>query len=105
MFEKRRKMLVQKGNEVYLNIRVAPNAKRSGIEGVWQNNALKIALRAPAVDGKANEALICFLADLLGLKKRAIKIVRGETAREKTVALSDLTLEQVQTIINPFIAE
>ncbi len=98
-------MLVQKGNSVYLNIRVAPNAKRSGIEGIWQNNALKIALRAPAVDGKANEALICFLADLFAIKKREIKIVRGETAREKTVALTDLTVEQVQTIINPFISQ
>lgn len=98
-------MLIQKGTDIHLSVRVAPNAKRSGIEGLWQANMLKIALRAPAVDGKANEALISFLADLFGVKKRDVVIVRGETAREKTVAVANLSLQQAQDIIAPFIGK
>ncbi len=94
-------MLIQKGKDVLLSIRVAPNAKRSGIEGIWQESMLKIALRAPAVDGKANEALIDFLSNFFHIKKRAIIIVRGETAREKTILLQNCNQSDIQQIIAP----
>ena len=93
-------MITQKENDVLLSIRVLPNAKRSGIEGIWNNSALKIALRAPAVDGQANKALIDFLSDCFHLKKRQINIVRGETSREKTICFSDCSLQDIQSIIS-----
>lgn len=93
-------MITQKENCILLSVRVLPNAKRSGIEGIWNNTALKIALRAPAVDGQANKALIDFLADCFHVKKRQINIVRGETSREKTICFSDCSLQDIQSIIS-----
>ncbi len=95
-------MLTQREKDVLLAVRVSPNAKRSGIEGTWRENMLKIALRAPAVDGKANEALIDFLADLLHVKKRLITIVHGQTSREKKVLLQECRQEDIYRIIAPF---
>ncbi len=47
--------------------------------------ALKIRLAAPPVEGKANEALVRFIAERLGLRRAEVELVRGETSREKTV--------------------
>ncbi len=96
------RMLSQKENGVLLSVRVSPNAKRSGIEGIWQDTMLKIALRAPAVEGKANEALITFLADLFHIKKRNVVIVRGDTSREKVVLLEECQTESIRCIIAPY---
>ena len=74
-------------NELILTVRVSPNARRSGFDGLW-NDALRVALFAPPVDGKANEALIDFLADFFDLRKSAIKILSGATSRMKRVLLS-----------------
>lgn len=92
-----------KDNALFLCIRVLPNAKRSGIEGIWNNTALKIALRAPAVDGLANKALIDFLAELLHIKKREIFIVRGETSREKLISIQTADYQKIITQIQTFL--
>lgn len=73
-----------------LKVRVMPNAKRCGIEGIWNNTHLKLALRAPAVDGKANEAVIEFLSDFFHIKKSQVEIVSGHTNRCKVIRL-DIT--------------
>jgi uncharacterized protein (TIGR00251 family) len=70
-------------------VRVVPNARREGFDG-WLGGALKIRLRAPALDGKANAALIDFLAHALDLPRRAITIARGEKSRSKSVAIAGL---------------
>ena len=80
--------LTQQGNRLVLSVRVSPNAKRSGIEGVWNDTHLKIALSAPPVDGKANEALVDFLSDLCGLRKSAITLLSGQTGRIKKISLT-----------------
>lgn len=67
-------------------VRVQPHARRTGVGGV-HDGALKIALQAPAVDGKANAALVGFLADLAGVPKGAVRILRGETSRAKMVLI------------------
>ncbi|MBR4932253.1 MAG: YggU family protein [Alphaproteobacteria bacterium] len=92
-----------KDNTLFLCIRVLPNAKRSGIEGIWNDTALKVALRAPAVDGLANKALIDFLAELLHVKKREIFIVRGETSREKLVSIQTADYQKIITQIQNFL--
>lgn len=72
-----------------LKLRVVPNAKRSECIGIIPGTGeIKIKLAAPAVDGKANKALVEFLAKTIGVPKNAIEIVRGEKNRNKTVALS-----------------
>jgi uncharacterized protein len=70
---------------VRLNIKVIPNAKREKL--VEETGRLKVYLTAPPVDGKANKALIAFLAEHYNVKKSAVKIVRGETGREKVVEI------------------
>lgn len=96
-------MFTQKETGICLSVRVMPNAKRSKIEGVWQESMLKIALHAPPVDGKANAELIDFLSDLFRVKKKNISLVRGETAREKCVLLQGITIEEAQAILKPFL--
>lgn len=70
-----------------LAVRVSPNARRSGVEGIWNGTHLKIALSAPPVEGKANEALIAFLSDLLSVRKSALTLISGQTGRVKKIAV------------------
>ena len=72
---------------IYLSVRVQPGARRSSVDGAWNDTHLKIALQAPAVDGKANEALINFLSEKLKIKKKNIFIVTGQTSRCKVVLI------------------
>lgn len=74
--------LAPHGEAMRLAVSVAPNAKRTAAEGL-HDGALRIRLAAPPVDGKANEALQRWLADELGLPRRAIRLVRGESSRRK----------------------
>ncbi len=75
------------GNQIRLSVRVTPGAKRSALDGQWNDTHLKIALQAPAVDGKANEALIEFLSKRLEVKKKNIFIVTGQTSRYKIIKI------------------
>lgn len=67
-------------------IRAQPGARRSGIVGIW-NACLKVAVRAPAEDGRANAELLEVLATALGLRPRDLELACGATAREKQVLL------------------
>ena len=78
-----------------LAIKVIPGASRDEICG-WLDEMLKVKLSAPPVDGRANDALVEFLAETLGLPRRAIVLVRGETARQKLVRIDGLALEDVK---------
>lgn len=73
-----------------LSVRLTPRAKRNEVAGAY-GNALKIRVTAPPVDGAANEALIAFLADELGIAKRQVAIVSGPTSRSKTVAIAGVS--------------
>ena len=75
----------RRGDELLLAIRVAPRASRDAVLGV-HDGALKVALTAPPVDGAANAALIKLLAKRLGVAKRDVRIVAGESSRTKRVA-------------------
>lgn len=65
-------------------VRVLPGARRSAVDGL-HGRRLKLRIAAPAVEGKANKAVVEFLAGVLGVKKGQVSILRGETSREKTV--------------------
>ncbi len=69
-----------------LSVRVIPNASKSAVVG-YAEGAWKIRLAAPPVDGKANEALIRFLADILDLAPSEIDIIKGQTAKTKLVEI------------------
>ncbi len=72
-----------------------PNARRSEVVGV-HGDAIKIKVQAPAMDGKANEALREFLAETLAVPARAVEIIAGEKSRDKVVAIADLETEEAK---------
>lgn len=69
-----------------LNVRVQPGAKHDAVMGV-AGGALRIRLRAPAIEGRANDALCAYLAELLGTAKTRVKVLKGQGARTKQVAV------------------
>lgn len=75
-----------------IHLRIAPNARRSEICGEY-GTAVKIKVAAPAVDGKANEALLEFLAESFGIGRRAISLISGEKSRDKCVSIRGLSEE------------
>lgn len=85
---------------VELILRVVPRASRDGVAGAM-GDALKIRLRAPPVEGKANQALIAFLADRLGVSKRAVAIVCGETGRAKRVRVAGISAAAAAARLRP----
>ncbi len=76
-----------KDGDVRLAVRAQPGAKVSQVVGL-HGDRVKIAVQAPPVDGKANEALCGFVATWLGLPKRAVKLGAGETSRDKRLDIA-----------------
>ncbi|AWB35502.1 DUF167 domain-containing protein [Orrella marina] len=72
-----------------LRIRLQPGARRSGVVGE-HGDRLKIAVRAPAVDGKANEALLHWLGEQLDVPRTTVTLVSGQTSRDKRVAVQKI---------------
>ena len=77
---------VASDGSITLEIHAQPGAKRTEVAGV-HGNALKIRLAALAVEGKANAALIAYLARAFGVPQRAVSLLRGETGRRKLVRI------------------
>ncbi len=69
-----------------LTLHIQPGARRSEIAGIY-GDALKIRLAAPPVDGKANAALIEFVAERLGLPRSAVLLKSGQTSRRKVLEI------------------
>ena len=78
-----------------LNLKTIPNAPRDEIAG-WLGDALKVKVHAPALEGRANEALLEFLAAELGVHHRAVTLVRGDKSRHKVIRIEGLTLAEVK---------
>jgi len=70
-----------------LALHVQPGAKRSAAAGL-HGERLKLRIAAPAVDGRANDALIAFVAATLGVPKARVAVAKGERSREKLVVVS-----------------
>jgi uncharacterized protein (TIGR00251 family) len=75
-------------------VKVQPRAKRNAIAGAL-GDALKIAITAPPVEGKANEACIDFLATVLKVPRSSITIAAGQTSRNKVVRVTGLSAAEV----------
>ena len=84
---------------VRFRVKVAPRAAREAIAGE-HDGALKVSLTAPPVEGEANQALCSLLAKRLGVPKRAVVIVQGESARLKTVSVAGVTAEAVHALLD-----
>jgi len=86
-----------------LRVRVQPRARRAGVEG-FHGDRLKIALTAPPVDGAANDALMRFLAELVGVARGDVAVITGHSAREKSVAFRGLSAEELSARLDPHLA-
>jgi uncharacterized protein len=83
---------------ITLTVRVHPRARKDEITGALQG-ALRVRLCAPAVENRANEALIEFLADLLKTTKSAVRIQSGEHSRTKRVEIRGVSKQQVLNLL------
>jgi hypothetical protein len=86
-----------------LTVRVHPGARRNAITGM-HDGALKVSLTTPPTDGRANAALIAFLADRLNIPRASITLVTGATSRSKTLRLEGLTSEALAAALEPELA-
>lgn len=78
-----------------ISLHVLPNAPKSQIVGE-HNGSLKIKIKAPPVDGKANDAIVAFFSDFLDLAKSKIEILKGDKSKEKALIIYGVPLEQIQ---------
>ena len=95
-------MLREVAGGVTLAVRAQPGAKKTAIVGVYGEGdraQLRIAVQAPPVEGRANEALITFVAELLGVSKRSVELVGGELSRSKVFVIRGATLEKAQLLL------
>jgi uncharacterized protein (TIGR00251 family) len=76
-------------------VKVQPRARRNAIVGEL-GGVLKLALTAPPVNGKANQACIDFLAEVLGLSRSAITIVSGHSSRNKVVRVNGISADDIR---------
>lgn len=85
---------------IRLAVRITPNAKKTEVIGVL-DDALKLKLQAQPIDGKANEALVKFLAGALSVPKSAVLITHGQTAKRKLIEVKapGLTPEGAASIL------
>ncbi|MDR3763499.1 MAG: DUF167 family protein [Acidobacteriota bacterium] len=79
-------------------VRVQPRASRNKIAGLM-GDAIKLAITAPPVDGKANEAVVEFFAEMFGVSKSSVTIVSGETGRNKVIAVRGVKAEAVRAAL------
>jgi uncharacterized protein len=80
-------------------VRAQPGAKKTAITGVYGEGdaaQLKVAVQAPPVEGRANEALIGFLAKTFEIPKRSVELVSGELSRSKVFLLRDASFVSVK---------
>lgn len=79
---------------IVLQLHCQPGAKSTRVVGE-HDGRLKIALHAPAVENRANEALVQWLADLAGVPRRAVDLLSGHASRKKRVLIRDADREQI----------
>jgi uncharacterized protein (TIGR00251 family) len=98
-------MLRAVADGVTLAVRAQPGAKKTAIVGVSGEGSaaqLKIAVQAPPVEGRANAALIGFLATTFDIAKNRVELVAGELSRSKVFALRGVTPEKAVALLMPW---
>ena len=80
---------------VVLTVKALPRARANGVAGI-EGDWLRVHLQAPPVDGKANEALVRWLAGALGVPTNAVELLAGATARVKRVRIRGCSAAQVR---------
>ncbi|MGC1462094.1 MAG: DUF167 domain-containing protein [Terracidiphilus sp.] len=100
-------MLRSVAGGVTLAVRAQPGAKKTAVIGVYGEGTaaqLKIGVQAPPVEGRANSALIDFLADRFGVAKSYVELVSGELSRSKVFLVRGVSLGRAESLINGWIS-
>lgn len=87
---------------VRLAVQIQPNAKKTEVVGVL-DDALKIKLQAAPIEGKANEALVRYIAEVLSVPRSAVEITHGQTNKRKLIAVTaaGMTPERAAALLTP----
>lgn len=87
---------------VRLAVQIQPNAKKTEVVGVL-DDALKIKLQAAPIEGKANEALVRYIAEVLSVPRSAVEITHGQTNKRKLIAVTaaGMTPERAAALLAP----
>ncbi|MTW10300.1 hypothetical protein GM658_06750 [Pseudoduganella eburnea] len=86
------------GGGVRVAVQIQPNAKKTEVVGVL-DDALKIKLAAQPIEGKANEALVKWLASSLGVSRSSVTLTHGQTNKKKLLEVAGVTLEDVVRLL------
>ena len=95
-------MLRETADGVTVAVRAQPGAKKTAVVGIYGEGAaaqLKIAVQAPPIEGRANEALLAFLADSFSISRSRIVLVSGETSRSKVFLLKGVGLDDARAVL------
>ena len=90
---------------VTLAVRAQPGAKKIAIVGIYGEGTaarLKVAVLAPPVEGRANSAIVSFLAQTFGLARNKVELISGELSRSKVFFLRGVTAEQIRAKLLPW---
>jgi uncharacterized protein (TIGR00251 family) len=79
----------EQDGELLVEVRARPGSKREGLE--VDGDVVVVRVRAPPVDGKANARIVVVVAAALGLKRRQVHLVRGESSRTKVLAVAGIS--------------
>jgi uncharacterized protein len=87
-----------------LAVRVTPRASRNEITEIQSDGTVKVRLTAPPVEGEANQKLIEFLAEVLGVNTSQLDIVAGATGRDKLVSVIDMDKDEVHQRLTAYLS-
>ena len=89
-------MVKETKDGLIVNIKIAPNSKKNEI--IREEEFVKIKITAQPIDGKANKALVEFLSKNFKIPKTSIKILKGETSKEKTILFETQNDEKIKKL-------
>ncbi len=81
------------GNDIKVKVKIVPGSSKNKIIGAY-NNALKISIAAPPVEGKANKKCIAYLAKYFDVAKSKIEIISGQSGKNKLIKIYDISQEE-----------
>jgi uncharacterized protein (TIGR00251 family) len=99
-------MLRATAEGVTLAVRAQPGAKKTAITGIYGEGPaaqLKIGVHAPPIEGRANSALIAFLAEFSGLPRKRVELLSGELNRSKIFLFHGLTRQDAERLFAPYL--
>ncbi len=93
-------MIKQTPDGIVVNLKISPNAKKNEI--IKDGDIIKVKITAQPIDGKANKALVEYLSKNFKIPKTSIKILKGETSKDKTVLFETTDAEKLSNITKTF---